>query len=290
VFRYANGLVVHTDPFMAKNPARVLPIGGPQDAIMNRLLWLPEQVAGKRVFDPFSGSGVLGLLALRLGAAQVDFLDISPRAQSFQLENAKRNGFDVKRYRALLGSIEDFRPDCTYDLVLANPPFVPTPDGLAGTLTSNGGGDGNTLVEALLGHLDGLLHADGQAFIYVMQLVAAERPLITDALLRHLPERSCELTPTQAALIPLAQYVAAYRKCFPAHEPQIASWQSALLDRHGAELGIGHYIVHVQPKRPGAASWSICENLPDKYGRFAYPAAANGELALSRVLENFVSE
>jgi hypothetical protein len=289
VFRFANGLVVHTDPFMKADPARVLPIGLPQEAILNRLLSKPETVANKRVFDPCAGSGVLGLMALALGAAHVDFIDVNPRAQAFQLENAERNGFGGDRYRALLGSIADYAPGTPYDVVLANPPFVPTPPGIDGTLTSNGGGDGNALVELLLSRFDRWLSAQGEGFVYVMQLQVDGRPLITDALLRHLPERTIELTPTQAEAFPLALYTAAYARCFPQREPAIASWERELRDRHGGELSIQHYIMRVLPRRPGPASWRIVDNLAEEYGQgLAYPANANAELAWSRVLENFV--
>ena len=47
LFRYANGLAIATDPFMRADPARVLPVGGPQDVIMNRLACMPELVANK---------------------------------------------------------------------------------------------------------------------------------------------------------------------------------------------------------------------------------------------------
>src|SRR5262245_5641744 len=91
IHRFANGLVVHTDAFLRADPARVLPIGGFQDVLLNRLCAFPELAAGRRVFDPFSGSGVFGLMALRLGAAHVDFLDVNPRARRFSIENAERN-------------------------------------------------------------------------------------------------------------------------------------------------------------------------------------------------------
>ncbi len=55
-FRFANGFVVHTDPFMRRDAGRVLPVGGPQDMVMNRLVNRPEIVAGKRGLDAFSGS------------------------------------------------------------------------------------------------------------------------------------------------------------------------------------------------------------------------------------------
>ena len=291
VFRFANGLVVHTDPFMKADPARVLPLGAPQDAIMNRLVCHPEIVAGKRVFDPFSGSGVLGLMALACGAAHVDFLDINPRAQAFQRENAERNGFAFARYRALLGSIADFVAPEPYDVVLANPPFVPTPAGIEGTLTSAGGDDGNALVELLLERLDRSLRPQGEAFLYVMQLVAGERPLIVEPLLRHVPERTIELTPTQELPLPLADYVAAYQRCFPQREPMIKGWQRTLHERHGEPLAIQHYVVHLAPRRPGASTWMVRDNLCEKYcDGLTYPAAKNAELALSRVMENFVPD
>jgi release factor glutamine methyltransferase len=289
VFRFDNGLVVHTDPFMKKDRARVLPLGGPQDVILNRLVCLPEIVRGKRIFDPFAGSGILGLMALKLGAAHVDFLDISPRARTFQIENAERNGLSPERYRALLGSIAEFEPASAYDLVLANPPFVPTPAGIDGTLTSNGGAEGNALVDSLLARLDRTLRPEGEAFVYVMQLVENGRPLIVDSVLRCLSERTTELTPVQTEIMPFEYYASAYRQCFPARESEIERWAATLTARHGATLGVQHYAMHVQPKRPGPPSWTIVDNLDQKYGRgFAYPAQSMRELALARAMENVI--
>jgi methyltransferase family protein len=288
-FRFANGLSVRTDPFMRPDPARVLPIGGPQDVILNRLVNAPESVAGKRVFDPFAGSGVLGLMALRLGAAHVDFLDVSVRAQTFQIENAKRNGFSADKYRALLGSIADFEAEQPYDVVLANPPFVPTPPGIEGTLTSNGGPEGDALARVLVERLDRVLHASGEAFLYVMQLVDRGEPLLARFAAEHLPGRSLELTPIQQRATPIGEYAAAYVRCFPTHEAQVRAWEAELRARHSMELGVQHYVVHIEPVRPGPATWHITENLAEKYGEnLAYPEAANRELALARVMENVV--
>lgn len=288
-FRFANGLTVRTDPFMQPDRARVLPIGGPQDVILNRLVNTPESVAGKRVFDPFAGSGVLGLMALRLGAAHVDFLDVSTRAQTFQIENAKRNGFPAAKFRALLGSIADFEPEQPYDLVLANPPFVPTPPGIEGTLTSNGGPEGDALARVFVARLDRLLSASGEAFLYAMLLVDRGEPLFARFAAESLPGRSLELTPIQQRATPIDAYTAAYLRCFPQHETQVRTWEADLRARHSAELGMQHYVVHVEPVRPGPAAWHITENLAEKYGEnMAYPEAANRELALARVMENVV--
>jgi hypothetical protein len=47
LFRYDNGLAIETDPFMRADRARVLPVGGVQDVILNRLVCIPELVANK---------------------------------------------------------------------------------------------------------------------------------------------------------------------------------------------------------------------------------------------------
>jgi hypothetical protein len=290
-YRFANGLAVRTDPFMRPDSTRVLPLGGPQDVILNRLVNVPETVAEKRVLDPFAGSGILGLMALRLGATYVDFLDVSPRAQTFAISNAKRNGFPADRYAAHLGSIANFETSEPYDLVLANPPFVPTPPGIEGTLTSNGGPEGDTIARLLFSRLDRLMHDAGEAFVYLMQLVDRGEPVIARDAVEQLPSRTLEFTPVQSRATPIEEYVDAYLRCFPLHEAQIRAWETELCTRHSSELAVQHYVVHVQPVRPGLAAWQITENLAEKYGEnMTYPEAANRELALARVMENVVPQ
>jgi SAM-dependent methyltransferase len=286
VFRYDNGLVIRTDPFMKDDPLRVLPAGGPQDAIIGYLASMPDVVVGKRVFDPFAGSGVLGLMALRLGAAHVDFLDVSPRAAEFQRDNARRNGFAAARFTTIVQSIAELEPASEYDLVLANPPFVPTPPGIAGTLTSNGGSEGSDLAELLLARLDRLLRPSGQALVYLMQLVVGDRPLIAAAIERSLTERSVELTAMQAELLPFEHYVAAYQQLFPDQRSAIERWAGALVDRHGPGLGLQHYVAHVRPRRPGPTTWSVHDDAFEKYGQVPYPSWSFRDLALARVMEN----
>jgi SAM-dependent methyltransferase len=286
VFRYDNGLVVRTDPFMKNDPLRVLPAGGPQDAIICHLASFPELVVKKRVFDAFAGSGVLGLMALRLGAAHVDFLDVSPRAAEFQRDNARRNGFAAARFTTLVQSIGELEPTSEYDLVLANPPFVPTPPGIAGTLTSNGGAEGSDRAELLLARLDRLLHPRGHALVYLLQLVAGERPLIASAFERSLTERSVELTAMQDGLLPFEHYVDAYLYFFPDDRSAIERWAGALVDRLGPGLGLQHYVAHVQPRRPGPTTWSVHDNAFEKYGQVPYPSWSFRDLALARVMEN----
>jgi SAM-dependent methyltransferase len=289
VFRFANGLVVRTDPFMRRDAGRILPVGGPQSMILNRLVNRPEIVRGKRVLDVFAGSGIFGLMALHLGAAAVDFVDINPRAVRFVLENADRNGLAKDRYRAVEASVADFSSDRPYDVVLANPPFVMTPPCIEGTLTSNAGADGNDLTEMLTRRLEDLLAADGEAYVFILQMLAGGEPLIARTLGRHLRHRAVTLTPVQEQPCPFEHYVAGYLERFPAQAAGVREWERDLRARLGNELAAQHYIMRVPPRGPAPTTWSSLDNLASDYGAgFTYPAVSEADMALGRVIENLI--
>ncbi|WP_420436020.1 50S ribosomal protein L11 methyltransferase [Candidatus Poriferisodalis sp.] len=81
--------------------------------------WLAgELTGGERVLDVGCGSGVLALVAARLGAAEAVGIDIEPAAVSAAQANARRNGLDgvASFSTALVGSSELG----TFDVVVAN--------------------------------------------------------------------------------------------------------------------------------------------------------------------------
>jgi adenine-specific DNA methylase len=88
LYRFANGLAIKTEIWNKDDRLRILPLASPQGSLMNHMVGFPEVVRGKRLFEPFAGSGALGFMALKVGAQHVDFHDINPRASDFQLENA----------------------------------------------------------------------------------------------------------------------------------------------------------------------------------------------------------
>jgi methylase of polypeptide subunit release factors len=289
LYRFANGLAIKTEVFLKRESLRILPLGSPQGSLMNHLLAFPEAARGKRVFEPFAGSGALGFMALKAGAERVDFLDVNPRASTFHRENAALNGFALDRFTSITGDVADFAPPRRYDLLLANPPFVPTPEGMEGTITSNGGPEGSRFVEILLERLEDVLEPGGRALVYVFQLVKGERPLIAERLERTSARRPVELTPAQARLIPFEAYLAAYRRAFPREEAAIERWRAALTRAHGEGLTLCHYVVDVGPQSEGPAECVIRRNFAEKFGEcFLVPSEDPDELALGRVLENFV--
>ena len=87
-----------------------------------------EQVVkpGFRCLDLGSGSGILSIAALRLGARSAIGMDIDPKAEDIARENAAYNGFTAPEFTALTGNVTEDRELMErlaaqeYDLVLVN--------------------------------------------------------------------------------------------------------------------------------------------------------------------------
>ena len=81
--------------------------------------------AGGSCLDLGSGSGILSIAALRLGATSAVGVDIDPKAENIARQNAAYNGFD-KEFTALTGNVTEDTAlmaqltASTYDLVLVN--------------------------------------------------------------------------------------------------------------------------------------------------------------------------
>ncbi len=81
---------------------------------------------GERVADLGSGSGILSIAALRLGAKSAVGIDVDPAAEHIARENAARNGFGADRFSACTGNVITDRARMEelaagrYDVVCAN--------------------------------------------------------------------------------------------------------------------------------------------------------------------------
>lgn len=81
---------------------------------------------GFKCLDLGSGSGILSIAALRLGAESAIGVDIDPKAEDIARENAAYNGFGAPAFTALTGNVTEDRElmeqlsHREYDLVLVN--------------------------------------------------------------------------------------------------------------------------------------------------------------------------
>ena len=81
---------------------------------------------GSRCLDLGSGSGILSIAALRLGAKKAVGVDIDPKAEGIARENAGYNSFGAPEFTALTGNVTTDKPlmqklsEDKWDVVLVN--------------------------------------------------------------------------------------------------------------------------------------------------------------------------
>lgn len=92
-------------------------------ALARIILDRPSLVAGKRVFDFASGSGIVALAAKKAGAAEVTASDLDPTAIVAMMMNAKANGLEmIVSHKNWLG-----RDMKGFDVILAGDVFYEWP-------------------------------------------------------------------------------------------------------------------------------------------------------------------
>jgi release factor glutamine methyltransferase len=134
-------------------------------------------VPGLHVLDLCTGSGVVAIAAAELGAASVTAFDICPRAVRCSQGNAVHAGVDVDvREGSWTGAL-----GCApFDVIVSNPPYVPTPpvddsDRIASAAGPswawNAGPDGRLVLDPLCAMASNLL-CDGGSMLLVQSTIA----------------------------------------------------------------------------------------------------------------------
>lgn len=149
------GLYVFTDPQLAARdiPDRVYQLG--LDSLV--LARVTPRLAGRRALDLCTGSGVQALLAAR-DHAEVVGVDLNPKALDYARCNASLNGLE-SRCRFVPGDLYS-GAEGRFDLITANPPFVPTPQSDM-ELHRTGGESGEEISTRLVAGLPAHLEAGG---------------------------------------------------------------------------------------------------------------------------------
>lgn len=116
---------------------------------------LAPRPRAEAALDHCTGSGVHAVFAAGHAGSSTG-LDINPRALDFSRLNARWNG---RRNASFLLSDCYEKVDGRFDLITANPPFVPTPERLS--LCRGGGTTGEEVTERIIRGLPSFLSQDG---------------------------------------------------------------------------------------------------------------------------------
>ncbi|HEX2861498.1 MAG TPA: 50S ribosomal protein L3 N(5)-glutamine methyltransferase [Lacunisphaera sp.] len=143
--------------------------------------WLPAGKPVKRAVDVCTGSGCLAiLLAHQFPEARVDAIELSPDALAVAKFNVASHHV-AKRVKLHHSDVFDAVPPVKYDLILSNPPYVPTRE-LRGlpeefkrepALALDGGRDGLDIIRKLLRQSRDRLQKHGIVVLEVGGLRAA---------------------------------------------------------------------------------------------------------------------
>lgn len=131
---------------------------------------------GDRVLDVFTGCGVLAVTAAAAGAGAVSAVDVSRRAMLSVAINSRLNGVTVRAQR---GSMFDPVLGQRFDLIVANPPYVPS---ATDDVTARGaaraweaGPDGRRFLDPFLERLPDHLGPTGRVLLVQSSICDTER-------------------------------------------------------------------------------------------------------------------
>ncbi len=135
----------------------------------------------ERVLELCTGTGALALTAAARGARRVVAVDRSARAVVAARLNARLNGLGVDVRRGDL--FEAVHPGETFDLILANPPYLPAPRVDRPDHRWDAGADGRAVLDRILARAPQHLRPGGTLVLVQSALAGTQRTV--DLLRAH---------------------------------------------------------------------------------------------------------
>ncbi|OBF06187.1 methylase [Mycobacterium sp. ACS4054] len=145
--------------------------------LLVEVMWESGLIGGRRVLDLCTGSGFVAIAAAEMGGEDVTAFDICPNAVGCSRGNAAAAGVNVDVRKGTWSDALDCAP---FDVVVSNPPYVPTPpDGDTEYISPsagpswawNAGVDGRTVLDPLCEAAPKLL-CDGGSLLLVHSALA----------------------------------------------------------------------------------------------------------------------
>jgi release factor glutamine methyltransferase len=142
-------------------------------------------VRSRRIVDLCTGSGFVAIAAAEMGCASVTAFDICPHAVRCARDNAAVAGVEIDiREGSWIGAL-----GCEpFEVVMSNPPYVPTPpfgdtemisSGAGPSWAWNAGPDGRLVLDPLCGSVSNLLCDSGSLLLVQSALAGVEQSLDT---------------------------------------------------------------------------------------------------------------
>ncbi|MCD2104654.1 HemK2/MTQ2 family protein methyltransferase [Rhodococcus sp. GB-02] len=163
--------------------------------------------ASSQVLDLCSGSGALSVCAAKAGAGTVFAVDISRRAAVCTWMNGRLRGHRIHaRHGDLLAPFHGRR----FDLVVSNPPYVPSVGDRAprtGRARSwDGGNDGRLLIDRICAKAPGVLRKEGTILLIQSALSGIDRTV------ERLADHELEASVVSRTLIPFGPVLLSRRR------------------------------------------------------------------------------
>ena len=226
----------------------VMYLGGDSYALACATVRRPVEAA----LDLCTGSGVHAILAAR-HARRVVAVDLSPRAVRFARFNAALNGV-ASKVTVLEGDLDaPVEAGARFDLILSNPPFVPSPAPLGKRLAfRDAGSTGEDVLAELVRRIPRRLGRDGLALVVTTFVDEAGRPF------RRKLEQWLGPANEQSSLVlrygveapgdyAVAQARAAVEERPGRYEARLATWLRALARARIERVGGGVLVLKPAP-------------------------------------------
>ncbi|MDD4784816.1 MAG: HemK family protein methyltransferase [Candidatus Paceibacterota bacterium] len=138
-----------------------------------------------KVLDIFSGSGCIGIsIAKNIKNTNIDFCDIEKNNLDQIKINLKLN--NIQNYQKILKSDIFSKINRKYDLILANPPYVPQSDAIKAPFepqkTIIAGKDGLSIIRPFISQIKRFLNKNG---VFIMEFHPNQVKSIKAMLIKH---------------------------------------------------------------------------------------------------------
>lgn len=222
------------------------------NGLQRRLASLPTS---GQALDLCTGSGIAGQsVAALLPGLEWTGIDLDETSIVTANFNARLNHLK-QRFHAVKSDLYTAIGGKRFDLITANPPFIPVPDGLGFPVYGAGGEDGLLVLRPMLAGLPRHLAPAGRAVIYAEGIGSDGRLIVEDDLAALAVEDfDCHLTiissvPIDNALYTLGLMLSRQR---PSRLAEVVRWQDLF-----ARQGVDHYAKFILDVSAGSGQISI---------------------------------